>query len=158
MIVVGLNGLKKGRVTKVGITLKWEKPAKMIQNPKTWGEYLRNRRLELKMSQPKVAEILGIAVPTVSEWEHDKKEIRPRQYPRIIKFLGHVPPLFRMETLGQRIHAYRIVHGLTMEGLGQILKVSPTAVFEWENGKCEPNEENRKRLERLLDPMMAEKS
>ena len=45
-----------------------------------------------------------------------------------------------------------------MEGLGQILKVSPTAVFEWENGKCEPNEENRKRLERLLDPMMAEKS
>ena len=155
MTVEGLNGL--GRVTKVGITLKWRKPSKIIENPRTWGEYLKNRRLELGLTVAVTARRFKVVFNTLNEWEHDRVSFRPMYYPRVIEFLGHIPPLFPMETLGQKIIAYRLIHGYSQTKFSQILKVNICSLQNWEEGKSEPNEENRKKLQRLFDSMETER-
>jgi len=61
---------------------------KHVKEPKTLGEKLRNRRLELGLFQKDVAEILGVCTDTVTNWENNKTEPQIELYPEIIKLLG----------------------------------------------------------------------
>ena len=139
-----------GRVTKVRITITGKRPVKLIENPKTWGEYLRNKRLELRFPLRDAAREIGVMEGTLYRWEHDREKIRPMQYPRIIRFLGFIPPLFPMETLGQRITVYRLIHGLSKQVFAGMMRVETETLRKWERDETEPKGEKKERIERLL--------
>ena len=59
--------------------------------PKTLGEHLRVKRIDMGMTQPQLAEKLGVAWQTVERWEHNYRPILPKSRARIIAFLGYDP-------------------------------------------------------------------
>ena len=149
MTVAGLNGL--GRVAKVGITLKGQRPLKTIENPKTWGECIRKRRLEFRLTSGEAARILRIMPNTLYLWEYDIKKPLPMSCLKIIDFLGYVPPFLGTETLAQRMAIYRLLHGLSKRKLAKLLGVAAETLRKWERDECEPEGEKREKLEELLD-------
>jgi transcriptional regulator with XRE-family HTH domain len=58
--------------------------------PKTISEHIRKRRLDLNLTQKKLAEIIGVTEASIWNWEHGTKP-ELRYMPKIIEFLGYVP-------------------------------------------------------------------
>lgn len=59
--------------------------------PKTLGEQIKKRRLELGLSQKEVGDMLGVTSFTVLNWEKGKTEPLPQFVSKIILFLGNDP-------------------------------------------------------------------
>ena len=61
--------------------------------PKTLGEFLRQKRVDLGLSQRKLAEILGIGITdtAVEKWEKSQNRPTESHRRRIIEFLGFDP-------------------------------------------------------------------
>ena len=55
--------------------------------PKTLGERVRRRRMELRMLQRELAEVLGVTETTVNNWERGRTEPGPSQAPRVVAWL-----------------------------------------------------------------------
>ncbi len=62
----------------------------LIAEPKTLGEHLRRKRVDMGLTNIQVAEILGVAYQTVERWEHNRRPITPRNRAKIVAFLGYV--------------------------------------------------------------------
>jgi hypothetical protein len=58
------------------------------KEPKTIGEYLRKRRLELGIFQSKASWILGVSTVTLSRWECDKVYPTWPKQPAVTAYLG----------------------------------------------------------------------
>lgn len=61
------------------------------EEPRTLGEHLRKRRLDLGLTQGQVAERFSATVQTVCNWEKGRSQPEPRHYPAVIAFLGYDP-------------------------------------------------------------------
>jgi transcriptional regulator with XRE-family HTH domain len=120
-------------------TLTAPKPTKISQNPQTWGEHIKKRRLELGLFQSAVAKIIGITTSTVTNWEKYHSEPMLWVIPKVIEFLGYIPDLQSIQSLGQRIKAYRLLLGITQEELSRKLKVDPTTLGRWERNESQPS-------------------
>ena len=61
--------------------------------PKTLGEFLRQKRVDLGLSQRKLAEMLdiGITDTAVEKWEKNQKRPTESHRRRVIEFLGFDP-------------------------------------------------------------------
>ena len=59
--------------------------------PKTLGEHLRLKRIDLALTQPQLAQKLAVAWQTVERWEHNYRPIRPNSRAKIVAFLGYDP-------------------------------------------------------------------
>lgn len=138
-------------MTKAGITLKAPKVPKTPEAPVSWGGCLRKRRLELGLTISETARRLKTTLNTLKGWENDKGKIRPLHMPKIIHFLGYIPSLLPMETLGQKITAYRYIHGLSKQRFAGLLHVDLGTLRKWEHGEGEPKGEKKKRVEELLN-------
>ncbi len=60
--------------------------------PRTLGEHVRKRRLDLGLYQAQVAERIGVTASTVWNWEHGRIPASQHQA-RILQFLGYKPEL-----------------------------------------------------------------
>jgi DNA-binding XRE family transcriptional regulator len=69
------------------------KPTKIIQNPQTWGEHIKKRRIELGLFQSQVAEIIGVTESTITNWEKHRSEPMLWAILKIIGFLGYEPDI-----------------------------------------------------------------
>ncbi|MEW6324773.1 MAG: helix-turn-helix transcriptional regulator [Nitrospirota bacterium] len=58
--------------------------------PRTLGEHVRKRRLDLGLYQAQVAERIGVTKSTVYNWERGREPARQHQA-KIIEFLGYWP-------------------------------------------------------------------
>jgi transcriptional regulator with XRE-family HTH domain len=117
---------------------------------KTLGDHLRKRRLDLALFQKDVAKRLGADEASVWNWEKNRSSPALRFVPRIIEFLGYVPDDTKLESLGQRIVAFRRLRGLTQKELAQRLGVDPSTIASWERGDHQPS----RRLANLLGQML----
>ena len=63
--------------------------------PKTLGEYLRQKRVDLGLSQRKLSEILAIGITdtAVEKWEKSQNRPTAAHCRRIIEFLGFDPAM-----------------------------------------------------------------
>ena len=122
-----------------------------IENPQTIGEHLKKRRQELKILQKDIARILEVSEECVSNWELDKCKMHISYYPKVISFLGYNPFPVDTATLGGRMRAYRITHGLTQEDLAELVGVNESTVFHWEKGTNTPFPKKMKLLEKILN-------
>ncbi len=73
------------------ITLNAKKPSKTPQNPKTLGEHIRKRRMELNLLQSEVAKIIGVTKCTIYNWENNLSSPRIIFLPNINKFFEYNP-------------------------------------------------------------------
>jgi hypothetical protein len=71
--------------------LTFTQPEKSLYTPKTIGERLRQRRLELKLCLAEAAPRMSVSVPTLGLWELRKVFPKHCYHAKITAFLGYDP-------------------------------------------------------------------
>jgi DNA-binding XRE family transcriptional regulator len=123
---------------------------RIIDDPKTIGEKLCNKRIELGLIQSEMAKIFGVCPDTITNWENNRGEPQIQLYPRIIKFLGYLPMKIDTSTLGGKIKEDRYLHGLSQEQLAYHLGVNESTIFHCENRKHKPMTKTAKKIKLLM--------
>ena len=63
----------------------------MPREPKSIGEHIRKRRLELHLMQETLAREFGVHIESVKNWERGVHEPNANVLPRVLDFLGYDP-------------------------------------------------------------------
>jgi DNA-binding transcriptional regulator YiaG len=66
-------------------------PDKYPIEPKTIGEHIRKRRMDLKMTQKELSKQFGVSEDTITYWEVGRSKPQKKFYSRIISFLKYTP-------------------------------------------------------------------
>lgn len=129
------------------VRLRAEKPRSTAypREPKTLGDHLRKRRLDLGLLQKDVATEIGVDLKTLCNWERQRTEPEIRFLPAIFRFLGTDPRPLRV-TFPERLRAARTALGLSQKALAWRLRIDPGTVARWEAGRGRP----RGRFSKLL--------
>lgn len=132
------------------LTLKAQKPVHREKYPdilRTWGDWIRARRIDLELTKHQLSLKLNVSDITIYLWEKNKVQPSLAQIPKIIEFLGSDPFEKRAENLGEKLREYRRTHGLTRKKLAERLGVDETTLAGWEKGKHQPT---KNLLEKLM--------
>lgn len=78
------------------LTVKRPLPDKYPIEPKTIGEHIRKRRMDLKMTQKELSRKLGVTEDTITYWEVERSQPQKKFYSSIISFLKYVPKNFKV--------------------------------------------------------------
>ena len=102
--------------------------------PKTLGDHVLKRRLFLKLSQPQLAKLLGVAAETVLNWELNYRKPSINHIGKLIQFLGYDPALSNPSSIAELLLAKRRELGWTQKVAAQNLGVDPCTWSSWECG------------------------
>lgn len=94
---------------------------------------IRQRRLELGLSQRQLAEKVGVGHRVVAKWEaggHPDETMRPK----LAELLGF-DPLELVRRLPEQLRQYREAHDLSRGELAKMLNLDPGTIWRWETGK-----------------------
>jgi len=116
--------------------------------PKTIGEHLRKRRLDLGLTQKQSARRFGISVTAYNGWEASRIKPGIARWPAVVAFLGDDPNP-KPRTFGEALRAMRWLHGLNRRQLAAKLGVDVKSVLNWETGRTRPVPAHRRSLLRL---------
>jgi len=123
------------------LTLRARKPVYREKYPdrfRTWGDWIKTRRLDLKLTKAQLSLNLNVSDVTIYLWERNKVRPSLAQIPKIIEFLGQDPFEKKFQNIGDRIREYRRVHGLTQSELAAKLGVDKKTLYYWERGEHQP--------------------
>lgn len=140
------------------------------RDPKTLGEHLKRRRVQLGQKQAEAARILGISTVSLSRWELDKGFPSWGYQQAVIDYLGYDPfkdfgiqDPYGNETgfvafssaeglapIGLLLHRRRLELKLTVKECARKLGVDPKSVIGWEKGRHEPCRRTRERVKQML--------
>lgn len=115
------------------ISLKCLKPKEPALEPRTLGDHLRRRRLELKHSQEQAARLLGVTSWTISNWEKGRSTPPIQSLSRLFGFLGY-DPFPESTSLPERLLAKRRAMGWSIAKAADSLGVDRGAWSDWERG------------------------
>jgi DNA-binding transcriptional regulator YiaG len=86
---------RTARIVRQSYSLHFTRIRRYPASPKTLGEHLHKKRVDLGLSMPKLIQLLGLSISdtTVEKWE--KNQNRPTEpfHSRIVEFLGFDPEL-----------------------------------------------------------------
>jgi len=99
-------------------------------NPKTIGDHIRKKRLDLKLLQKDVAKIFNVSEDCITYWENNRSKPLIYFYPDVIRFLGYCPFVLDLNTFKGRIMAYRYLNGLSRKHFAKIMGVDPETVVD----------------------------
>ncbi|WP_292915194.1 helix-turn-helix transcriptional regulator [Nitrosomonas sp.] len=116
------------------ISLKSLIPKPYDFEPRTLGEHVLKRRLYLKLSQPKLAKLLGVAAETILNWELNYKKPSINHIGKLIQFLGYDPALPNPSSIAELLLAKRRELGWSQKIAAQNLGVDPCTWSSWECG------------------------
>lgn len=118
------------------LTLKAPKPlpSNYPLQTKSLGDHIKKRRLDLKILQKEVAINVGVDETTIWFWENNRAEPSISYIPKIIEFLGYIPFETTFNSLGEKIIAFRRIHGLTQKKLASLIGIDSTTIGSWERG------------------------
>ncbi|MDR3526087.1 MAG: ATP-binding protein [Rhizomicrobium sp.] len=119
------------------LTLTYPRPKPYAEKPKTLGEHLLKRRLQLGLTQPQAAIGLLIKPDTLLLWEKGRAYPTARYFPAIFRFLGY-DPLPVPATLAERITRQRLRLGLSIKASAKLLEVDEGTLSHWERGDWKP--------------------
>ena len=63
----------------------------MVAVPKTIGEHLRTKRVDMGLTNVQVAHSLSVCYQTVERWEHNRCPMKPTHRAKVVAFLGYDP-------------------------------------------------------------------
>jgi transcriptional regulator with XRE-family HTH domain len=119
------------------LTLKARKPVHREKYPdflRTWGDWIRARRIDLKLTKRQLSLNFNVSDITIYLWERNKAQPSVAQIPKIIEFLGSDPFEKEAENIGDKIREYRRIHGLTQKKFAARLGVDLTTLAGWGYG------------------------
>lgn len=131
------------------IRLKALKPKETDFEPRILGEHVRKRRLELRLSQKRVADRLGVSAWTVLNWEKNKSKPPIEAIPAIVRFLGYTP-FPEPKNLPERLLAKRRVMGWSIKEASRQFGVDEGTWGAWESGTTIPKRRHLLLLSALL--------
>jgi len=117
---------------------------------KTWGDWIKAQRVELRLTKRQLSLRLNVSDITIYLWEKNRVQPCLAQIPKIIEFLGRDPFEKKTENLGERICEYRRIHGLTQNDLAKRLRVDPATLAGWERTEHIPSNEIRNKLMSII--------
>jgi len=117
--------------------------------PKTIGEHIKRRRLQLHLLQSQVADLLGVHPASVQNWERGIGVPAVRVIAKIIAFLGNDPDPEPAGLPARIIHARRR-SGITQEALAAALNIDPVTLYRWEQGLTIPSKGHLNAIRNLL--------
>lgn len=107
-------------------------------NPKTIGEMIRKRRLDLGLRQADAAEIIGCDQMTVVNWEKGHTALPQMNHMAgVVQFLGF-NPLEVGSTLAERLVNFRTAQGKTQRTFAAEVGIDPCTLAKWERGERKP--------------------
>jgi transcriptional regulator with XRE-family HTH domain len=133
----------------VPITLKTLKPKETGFEPRTLGEHIRKRRLDLALTQKQVAERLGVNPWTVLNWEKGHTEPPIESIPSIVRFLGY-DPFPGPRNIAERLLAKRREMGWSIKAAARKFGVDEGTWGAWERGEMILFRKHRAMIARLL--------
>jgi transcriptional regulator with XRE-family HTH domain len=109
-----------------GFQIKAKRPVnpKYCKNPKSIGDFIRNRRLALRLDQHGVANLLKTKANTVYLWENNRAKPTFLYLPKIIEFLGFCP-IDPEDTRGRRLAWARESNGLSQSSMAIAIGIDP---------------------------------
>ena len=110
--------------------------------PKTLGQHLKKRRVELGLVQRDVCKRFDIEKETYANWEKDRCYPALKNWPDIISFLGY-DPTPDQQTLGQQLLAHRRHYGLSRKSLAAAIGVDEATLGAWEIDERKPVSEKQ---------------
>lgn len=105
--------------------------------PKTIGDHIRRRRIDLKLIQLELGQHIGVHGLSITNWELNRTTPELKHIPAIIAFLG-CNPLPCPTTLAERLVLHRRGRGWSQKRLADELDVDPTTLARWERGEKTP--------------------
>ncbi|MBX3177708.1 MAG: helix-turn-helix domain-containing protein [Candidatus Hydrogenedentes bacterium] len=99
--------------------------------PRTVGEHLRKRRLDLQLLQREVAVIISVNGATIQNWETGSHSVSLSAWPAVLEFLGY-DPRPSGQTLGEMLRLRRESLGLSTADLARQLGIDPSTVTRYE--------------------------
>ncbi len=102
--------------------------------PQTFGEHLLKRRLFLSLTQAEVADLFGVSLFTICNWEKGYNEPKISQIPLIIKFLGYDPSKTIPSSITEHLLFKRRELGWTQKIAARSFGVDPCTWSSWEGG------------------------
>lgn len=132
------------------ISLKSFIPKPYEFEPRTLGEHVLKRRLFLKLSQPQLAKLLGVAPETILNWELNYRNPSINYIGKLIEFLGYDPVLPNPSSIAELLPAKRRELGWTQKVAAQNLGVDPCTWSSWECGGTIMMHEHRRLVASFL--------
>ena len=148
---------------------RWPLPTLIGVHAKTPGERLRQRRLELGLTQEEVGRKFGIGRATIGRWERGEGPVPRRYFRALFQVLSSapspatyfdltlwckaLPKQLQPETfgsIGDRIRFRRLELGPAHHELARRLGVGRIRVPKWECGRCKPATRLEAVIERFL--------
>ena len=135
------------------MTLKAQKPVHREKYPdflRTWGDHIKARRLDLKLTKRQLSLNFHVDDTTIYLWEHNRVQPSLALIPKIIEFLGRDPFEKEAENLGDKIRDYRRVHGLAQRKLAAQFGIDNTTVGYLERAEHRPTKKLLDKLKSAL--------
>jgi transcriptional regulator with XRE-family HTH domain len=137
------------------LTLRAKKPVSREKYPDkclTWGDWIKCRRLDLRLTKRQLSRKLNVSDVTIYLWERNKVRPSLARIPKIIEFLGRDPFEKETATLGDKIREYRRVHGLSQKKLAEKIGVDQSTLQGWERGEHRPTDAYVEKVKSVLVP------
>jgi len=125
-------------------------PISYPENPITFGDHIRKKRMEIKLLQRQVALLIGVTEDCITLWEKNHSIPQIKYYPRIIEFLGYCPFEIDESTFSGRLKSYRLKNGLSNKKLGKNLNVNGSTILAWEGNRSIPNQQHLQNIEAFI--------
>ena len=106
-------------------------------NPKTIGEMIRKRRLDLGLRQIDAAKMIGCDEMSVVNWEKGHRTPRVNHMAGVVEFLGF-NPFQNGDTMAHRLVNHRKARGMTQKEFASQIGVDPSTLARWERGERVP--------------------
>ena len=118
--------------------------------PKTLGDCLRKRRLDLNLTQKQLAEdILHTSASNIRNWEANRYQISLQFKQKVYEFLG-IRPCNVSSPIGKRLKERREHLGLSLKKLSMLLGADPDTIANWENELREPSSRHLERIKLFM--------
>jgi transcriptional regulator with XRE-family HTH domain len=125
------------------------KPAEYPKQINSLGDHILARRLDLKVLQKQVSDLIGVHEMTITGWEGNTTVPEVRYMPAIIEFLGY-NPLPASSSLPERVATARMALGLSQRKMAKNLGVDPATLMGWEAGRHQPTGKSLELIGRTL--------
>ena len=102
----------------------------------TIGDHIKSVRIERKLLQHEVADIIGVTCTTVVNWEANKTEPVISHMSAVTEFLGYcLVEYVREGEAGQTLLNFRIQEGLNVKRITKKIGVDSRSISAFEEGK-----------------------
>jgi transcriptional regulator with XRE-family HTH domain len=136
------------------LTLRARKPASREKYPdicRTWGDWIKARRLDLRLTKRQLSFNFHVDDTTIYLWEKNRVKPSLAQIPKIIEFLGRDPFETEAENLADKLKNYRRTHGLSQKKFSEMLGFDQTTLAGWERGNHRPSKKSMNKMHLFIN-------